>query len=60
MPRHREKACDHCQQIATALFRLQVSQAQDWQLICRSCYDQVLVDHPDARYGGTWKAKKRQ
>jgi hypothetical protein len=57
MARTREKACDRCQEIANALFRIQIT--QDWQLICRPCYDQVMTAHPEARYGGTWKAKKR-
>jgi hypothetical protein len=59
MGREREKPCDRCVITASTLFRVQLDEASDWQLICRDCYDRLAPDNSHYRYGGTWKAKKR-
>ncbi|MDZ4871852.1 MAG: hypothetical protein CLLPBCKN_001240 [Chroococcidiopsis cubana SAG 39.79] len=55
----RTKFCDRCGQPAPILFRVQYDESATWVFVCESCWTIVSQDNPFYRYGGTWKARKR-
>ena len=59
MVRVREKPCDRCQQLAAVLYRVQQDDSGTWTFVCPDCWAIVSQDNPFYRYGGTWKAQKR-
>jgi hypothetical protein len=55
----RTKLCDRCGLSAPILFRAQYDESATWVFVCESCWAAVSQDNPFYRYGGTWKAQKR-
>ena len=53
------KPCDLCSQETDIRYRIQYQKDGDWKLVCLSCWQQVRLDNPFYRYGGTWKARKK-
>ena len=58
MTKPKLKSCDICNNLVDIRYRIQYDASQEWQLVCRDCWDKVSQDNPFYRYGGTWKAKK--
>ena len=57
--RLREKSCDACGQVSSALYRVQRDSSLEWVFLCPVCREKAARDNPNYVYGGTWKAKKR-
>lgn len=53
------KPCDRCGADATIRYRIQSEEGGPWQLVCPPCQATASQDNPHYRYGGTWKAKRR-
>ncbi|MBV5257605.1 hypothetical protein FLX56_04110 [Synechococcus moorigangaii CMS01] len=58
--RIRERNCDYCQRVAAVRYRIQYDAHEQWALVCPDCRRKLAENNPYYRYGGTWKAKKRQ
>ena len=59
MAKLKLKPCDRCGNLADIRYRIQYEANENWQIVCRDCWDLVSRDNPHYRYGGTWKAKKK-
>ena len=58
MAKPKLKPCDICNNLVDIRYRIQYDESEEWELVCRGCWDDVSKDNPFYRYGGTWKAKK--
>jgi hypothetical protein len=56
--RIRTKICDRCRIESNLMYRIQVDRSRQWQFVCGDCW-QLVSNHPNYIYGGTWKAHKR-
>lgn len=56
--RSRTKACEHCKEVSSTLYRVAHGASASWVLICNACRLKV-ASQASYRYGGTWKADKR-
>ena len=56
--RIRTKACESCQLVSSALYRVIADASGVWKLLCPVCRTRAEAE-PFYRYGGTWKADKR-
>ena len=57
--RIRIKSCEVCDRVADTRYRIQTDPAEGWFFACGRCLVRLKAAHPEYRYGGTWKAKKR-
>lgn len=55
----KTKPCDLCNQSVEIRYRIQYDSTEKWVLVCPHCWQQVSQNNPYYRYGGTWKARRR-
>lgn len=53
------KSCALCDCYIEIRYRIKYQPEGEWVLVCPSCWQQVSRDNPYYRYGGTWKARKK-
>ncbi len=51
--------CNICNNLVDLRYRIQDQEAGEWKMGCSDCWQKVSQDNPYYRYGGTWKAKKK-
>lgn len=51
----KTKMCAHCNGEESVMYRVQYKPGKMWCFLCKPCVNEVKLDNPFYRYGGTWK-----
>lgn len=51
----KTKVCAHCNGEDSVMYRVQYKSGKMWCFLCKTCVNEVKLDNPLYRYGGTWK-----